>query len=73
MHSHPPPQAQADPGDEHDDDYQQLEAWLFDRFIALGFGAGEAAALVKSHAPWHEAERLLAHGCSKDLALSILL
>jgi hypothetical protein len=51
----------------------RVAEWRLEQFSALGFTPTEALLLAVSAADLHEARALLAAGCTRPLALRILL
>ncbi|HSC73582.1 MAG TPA: hypothetical protein VLB89_05400 [Gaiellaceae bacterium] len=56
------------------DETELVEAWRAEQLELVGYGAAAAAELAARHdVDLHVAMELLAHGCSPELALKILL
>ena len=46
--------------------------WRVRRFLYLGFTLRQARQLAGGTAEWHDAEKLLGHGCSRETAFDLL-
>jgi len=56
------------------DETELVEAWRAEQLELAGYGAAAAAELATRHdVDLHVAVEMLAHGCSPELALQILL
>jgi ABC-type phosphate/phosphonate transport system substrate-binding protein len=56
------------------DETELVEAWRAEQLELAGFGAAAAAELAARHdVDLHGAVEMLAHGCTPELALKILL
>lgn len=63
----------ADDDDVELSDAEEVVAWRYLMLLDLTFTPDEALELVAiPHLNWHDAERLLAKGCPKDLVARIL-
>jgi len=51
----------------------RVARWRYEQFLALGFGAEDAFVLSSSGVDLHAARTLMELGCSRPLALRILL
>lgn len=54
------------------DEQPQVYHWRRFRFLELGFNRRQASKLAELQASWHEAEALLAAGCSRDVCFDLL-
>jgi hypothetical protein len=50
----------------------RIENWNISQFLRMGFSISEATFATDNHIDWHEAERLIENGCTRETALRIL-
>lgn len=54
-------------------EHERVLSYQEQRFMELGFNVLQAAELAESGVDWHDADRLLEHGCPLEMSLLILL
>ena len=56
-----------------DEAHNDVFRWRLEQFLELGFGTEEAATLAESEAELDQARTVLGSGCTRTVALRILL
>jgi hypothetical protein len=55
-----------------DEEAVRVFHWRVRRFLDLGFTLRQARTLAGGEAEWHNAEKLLGRGCSRETAFDLL-
>ena len=58
--------------DELSEDERRLLAWRLNRILDLGYTLSDSQGIVAAGIDYHELARLIADGCSAELAQAIL-